>query len=144
MTTKVFISYKVFNFIFVMKYMNQLIKIWSLILLWAYKHVKFGNQNYHINRLVTTIWFSPNTEFILKLTVMVVELKIMFDKSFRICCALTHSKQICTLLSTPCLHKEHKSVVVARVFHYVILAFFACNTAWLSHYEWNQPWHTLF
>ena len=38
--------------------------------------------------------------------------------------------------------RQHKLVVwvplCAGIFHFVILAFFACLTAWKSDYEWNQ------
>ena len=32
--------------------------------------------------------------------------------------------------------------LLPRIFHFVILIFFAWLTAWISEYEWNKPWHT--
>ena len=34
------------------------------------------------------------------------------------------------------------SPTVGKNFHSVILAFFACLTAWQSDYEWNQAWQS--
>ena len=49
----------------------------------------FGSQNYHINRLVTTVWFFRQiVQISIKVNSYGGLLKIMFDKSFQICWAL--------------------------------------------------------